>query len=210
MPEYLSPGVYIEEVPSGVHTITPVSTSIAAFLGRASLGPINKAVHIFSLADYSRNFGDPLPGSDLADSVRLFFLNGGSDCYVVRLANDALPAAVTLQSLGGTNVLRAVAKAEGVWGNTVRMAVDWNTTNPDESFNLRVFQESGGRVVVQEDFLNLVMDPASPRFAPTFVTASSSLITLTLHAALGDPGNPAALINTGSFAGFSQAPLTLC
>ncbi len=198
------PGVYIEEVPSGVHTITPVSTSIGAFLGRATLGPINKAVRILSLADFSRNFGDPLPGSDLADSVRLFFLNGGSDCYVVRLANGAQAAAVTLQSLNATNVLRAVAKAEGVWGDTVRMTVDYNTANPDESFNLRVIHESGGRVVLQEDFLNLVMDPASPRFAPAFVTASSTLITLSLHGALGDPTDPTDLINTGSFPGFSQ------
>jgi phage tail sheath protein FI len=194
------PGVYIEEVPSGVHTITPVSTSIAAFLGRTTLGPINKAVRVLSLADYGRNFGDPLPGSDMADSVRLFFLNGGSDCYVVRLANGAFPAAVTLQSLGGANVLRAVARAEGVWGDTVRMTVDYNTTNPDESFNLHVIHEAGGRVVLQEDFLNLVMDPASPRFAPAFVSASSTLITLTLHA------DTLANINTlgQSFAGFSQ------
>jgi phage tail sheath protein FI len=200
------PGVYIQEVPSGVHTITPVSTSIAAFLGRATLGPINRAVHIFSLADYSRSFGDPLPGSDLADSVRLFFLNGGSDCYVVRLANGALPAAVTLQSLNGANVLRAVARAEGTWGNTVRMTVDYNTTNPDESFNLHVIQESGGRVVLQEDFLNLVMDPASPRFAPDFVSASSTLVTLALHGDVGPATDPAADINdlALTFAGFSQ------
>ncbi len=198
------PGVYIEEVPSGVHTVTPVSTSIAAFLGRATLGPINKAVHILSLADFTRNFGPPLPESDLADSVRLFFLNGGADAYVVRLANGAVPAAVTLQSLGGINVLRAEAKAAGVWGDTVRMTVDYNTTNPDESFNLRVIHESGGRVVLEEDFLNLVMDPASPRFAPVFVSAGSTLVDLTLHSALGDPTSPAALINQASFNGFSQ------
>jgi phage tail sheath protein FI len=195
------PGVYIQEVPSGVHTITPVSTSIAAFLGRTTLGPINKPVHIFSLADYARNFGDPLPGSDLADSVRLFFLNGGSDAYVVRLANGARAAAVTLQSLGAANVLRAVARAEGLWGDTVRMTVDYGTTNPDESFNLRVFHESGGQVVLQEDFLNLVMDPASPRFAPDFVSASSTLITLTLHGTVN--------VNAGSFNGFSQGRRSL-
>lgn len=197
------PGVYIEEVPSGVHTITPVSTSIGAFLGRATLGPINRAVRILSLADFTRAFGPPLAGSDLADSVRLFFLNGGSDCYVVRLANGALPAAVTLHSLEGQAepVLQAVAKAEGVWGDTVRMTVDYNTTNPDESFNLRVIHESGGRVVLQEEFLNLVMDPASPRFAPDFVTASSTLITLTLHPALD--------VDVGSFDGFSQGRRSL-
>ena len=87
------PGVYIEEVPSGVRTITPVSTSIAAFFGRATTGPINKAQRLLSLADYERTFGPSHPLSDLADSVRLFFLNGGTECYVVRLARGAVPAA---------------------------------------------------------------------------------------------------------------------
>ena len=51
------PGVYIEEIPSGVHTITGVSTATAAFFGRAAKGPIDKAVRILSLSDYERIFG---------------------------------------------------------------------------------------------------------------------------------------------------------
>ena len=57
------PGVYIDEVSSGVHTITSVSTSIAAFFGRTSKGPLNKAVRCLSLADFLRNFGAPHPES---------------------------------------------------------------------------------------------------------------------------------------------------
>ena len=69
MPVQVSyPGVYIQEVPSGVHTITGVSTSSAAFIGRASKGKMNKATRILSLSDYARTFGDPLPGSDLASA----------------------------------------------------------------------------------------------------------------------------------------------
>jgi phage tail sheath protein FI len=56
------PGVYVQEVPSGVHTITGVATSIAAFLGQTKEGPINKAVRIFSLVDFQRNFGTPPSG----------------------------------------------------------------------------------------------------------------------------------------------------
>ena len=59
MAQVTYPGVYIEEVPSDVHTITGVATSIAAFFGRASKGPINKAVRVLNLADYTRNFGIP-------------------------------------------------------------------------------------------------------------------------------------------------------
>ena len=51
------PGVYIEEIPSGVHTLTGVGTSITAFIGYTSRGPVNDPVHIFSFADFERAFG---------------------------------------------------------------------------------------------------------------------------------------------------------
>jgi hypothetical protein len=208
MPVQVSyPGVYVEEVPSGVHTITGVSTSIAAFFGRASKGPINKAVRLLSLSDYARQFGEPHPKSDLAHSVRLFFTNGGTECYVVRLAKDAEFAAITLHNLNNRAVLVATAKAEGVWANTVRLEVDYNTPNPDETFNLRVIQEADGRVVTTESFLNLSMAPSSPRFAPSFVTQSSDLIDLKLDRGMGDPADQNAFINAqaNSSPGFSQA-----
>src|SRR4051812_21174381 len=105
------PGVYIQEVPSGVRTITGVSTSVGAFLGRASKGPIDQAVRLFSIADFTRAFGDVHPASDLAETVKLFFNNGGTDCYVVRIARDADPALVSIKNLEGHNVLVATAKA---------------------------------------------------------------------------------------------------
>src|SRR5690349_10174452 len=97
------PGVYIQEVPSSVHTVTGVATSIAAFLGRANKGPINKPVQILSPSDFTRAFGAPHPKSDLAQSVKMFFDNGGSEGYVVRLAKGAKAAVVNLKSLDGTN-----------------------------------------------------------------------------------------------------------
>ncbi len=191
------PGVYIQEKSSGVKTITGVSTSIAAFFGRSQKGPLDQAVHCLSAADFVRAFGGPHPQSELAVSVGQFFNNGGTDCYVVRLAdNTAAKAAVTLRSWAGTDVLRAVAKMEGAWGNGVRLEVDYGTPNPGESFNLEVIQEEGGQPVTTEQFTNLSMDPASPRFAPTFVTQSSQLVDLALAGGL----NP----NAGSFSGFSE------
>jgi phage tail sheath protein FI len=179
MPVQVSfPGVYIQEVPSGVHTITGVSTSIAAFIGRASKGKMNKATRILSLADYVRTFGAPHKKSDLANSIKLFFANGGTDCYVIRIASGASPAAVTMRSLAGDDVLVATAKAEGEWGNTVRLEVDYKTANPDETFNLRVILEEQGVATATEAFNNLSLDPNSPRFAPSFVTQSSELIDL--------------------------------
>jgi len=185
MPVQVSfPGVYIQEVPSGVHTITGVSTSIAAFIGRATKGKMNKATRLLSLADYVRNFGAPHPQSDLANSVKLFFANGGTDCYVIRIARNASPAAVTLRSLQGADVLVATAKAEGEWGNTVRLEVDYKTADPDDTFNLRVILEESGVVVTTEPYANLSMNPTSPRYAPTFVSQSSELIDLAPTATL--------------------------
>ncbi|HEY3040664.1 MAG TPA: phage tail sheath C-terminal domain-containing protein [Pyrinomonadaceae bacterium] len=200
MPVQVSfPGVYIQEVPSGVHTITGVSTSIAAFIGRASKGKMNKATRILSLADYARAFGDPHPNSDLANAVKLFFANGGTECFVVRIAKGPLAASVTLKSLQGANVLEAVAKAEGQWANTVRMEVDYNTPNPDETFNLRVILEEKNVAVSTENFSNLSMNPGSPRYAPNFVSQSSELITLkTAGTLVAD-----SVDKTKSIAGFS-------
>jgi phage tail sheath protein FI len=204
MPVQVSfPGVYIQEVPSGVHTITGVSTSIAAFIGRASKGKMNKATRILSLADYVRSFGAPHPMSDLANSVKLFFANGGTDCYVIRIANGGAPASVTLNTMGGTAALVVTAKAEGRWGDTVRMEVDYNTQNPDETFNLRIIYEENGVAITTESFANLSMNPGSPRFAPAFVTQSSELVNIAVVGALG--------INNlaNSFAGFSLGRRTL-
>ena len=83
MPATLTyPGVYIEEIPSGVRTITGVATSIAAFIGRASRGPTDadkdSPVTINSFGDFERIFGGLWVGSSLGFAVRDFYLNGGS------------------------------------------------------------------------------------------------------------------------------------
>ena len=196
------PGVYVQEKASGVKTITGVATSVAAFFGRATKGYLNRPVRCLSVSDFVRAFGSPHPQSDLAASVAQFYANGGTDCYVVRLASStARRAEVTLRNWGGTAVLRARAKVEGLWGNGVRLLVDYNTPNPGETLNLRVIQEEGGREVASETFTNLSMDPASARFATTFVTQGSQLIDLELAAGF----NP----NTGSFSGFSEGRAAL-
>jgi phage tail sheath protein FI len=204
------PGVYIDEVASGVHTITSVSTSIAAFFGRTSKGKLNKAIRCLSQADFTRNFGAPHLQSDLGHAVRHFFANGGTDCYVVRVASGAAPAAITLQSLlrpGPQPVLDAVAKSEGAWANQLRLEVSYATTSPHDTFSLKVIPLEGSA----ESYINLSMNPLSPRFAPTFVTQSSELIELKLNAAMGDPTLPGSAINTLAFSapGYSQARLPL-
>src|SRR3954467_16002234 len=99
------PGVYIEEVPSGVRTITGVATSIAAFVGWAAKGPTDRAELILSWADFERKFGGLDARSLLGYAVSQFFANGGQRAYIVRLvagasstpsATDPAAAAVTV------------------------------------------------------------------------------------------------------------------
>ena len=212
MPVQVSyPGVYIQEVPSGVHTITGVSTSIAAFFGRTQKGPIDRAVRCLSFSDFLREFGGPHPLSDLAQSVKQFFDNGGTDCYVVRLAKGADAATLTLKNLAGLDVLKFTAKASGAWAHDVKVEVDYNTATPDDTFNLSVIHEVAGNIIATERFTSLSMNPLSPRFAPTFVTQSSKLVDLALAQNLINPAtratDPAATINLAATTsdGFSQS-----
>lgn len=95
MPATLTfPGVYIEEIPSGVHTITGVATSIAAFAGWAPQGPVDEAVLVQSFLDYEALYGGLNSAGPLGYAVNQFFANGGQQAYIVRIGWDgSLPAA---------------------------------------------------------------------------------------------------------------------
>src|SRR3954452_17532129 len=96
MPTYLTPGVYVEEVPSANKPIEGVSTSIAAFVGLAPGGPVNTPMRISNWTQFVKIFGDPsepdngpfMEGAYLAHGVYGFFLNGGSLCWGVRVRDD--------------------------------------------------------------------------------------------------------------------------
>ena len=96
MPTYLTPGVYVEEVPSANKPIEGVSTSIAAFVGLAPGGPVNTPMRISNWTQFAKIYGDPnepdngpfMEGAYLAHSVYGFFQNGGNLCWVVRVGDD--------------------------------------------------------------------------------------------------------------------------
>jgi phage tail sheath protein FI len=179
------PGVYIEEIPSGVHTITGVSTSITAFVGYTMRGTVNDPVHIFSFADFERAFGGLDGASPLSYCVKQFFQNGGTEGYVVRVANGAKNASVTLQNGGGTPtaVLEVAAASAGTWGNNLQIDVDYDTSNPSSLFNLRVteYVERNGQMVPgrTETFRNLSLNGSDPNYAVDAVNGQSQLVTLT-------------------------------
>jgi phage tail sheath protein FI/uncharacterized protein YjdB len=104
------PGVYIEELPSGVHTITGVATSIAAFVGWADQGPTGQATLVQSWSDFQTQFGGLDSRSALGYAVNQFFANGGQQAYIVRLVWDgSLPAAPN-----SSPVPCATARAAGI------------------------------------------------------------------------------------------------
>ncbi|HME45643.1 MAG TPA: phage tail sheath subtilisin-like domain-containing protein [Syntrophorhabdales bacterium] len=85
MPEYLSPGDYVQENGTGPKPIEGVSTSTAGFVGLAEQGVDNKAVLITSWAEFVQEFGRYTPDTPyLAPAVWGFFENGGNRCFVVR------------------------------------------------------------------------------------------------------------------------------
>ena len=187
MPVQLSyPGVYVEEVPSGVRTITGVATSITAFVGRALRGPTTAPVTLTSYGDFERVFGGLWKDSMLGFSVRDFFLNGGSTAVVARLYNpetggSAKPGKAVLKF---DNNLTLEATDEGLWGSSLRARVDTLTRDFDASlgetstslFNLYVRDGTTG---VIEEHRNLVVTPVDhPRFVTKVLANESHLITV--------------------------------
>jgi uncharacterized protein len=88
MPNYLSPGVYVEEVEAGSRPIEGVGTAIAAFVGFAANGPFNQPTLVSNWSQFTSTFGDFIDGAYLAHAVYGFFSNGGGAAYVVRVGQD--------------------------------------------------------------------------------------------------------------------------
>lgn len=191
------PGVYIQELSSGVRTIVGVSTSIGAFVDFFATGPMNQAVEIFGFADFERQFGGLDTRSEASYAIQQFFLNGGSTAYVVRVSSTtagkaATPAAVSLAALptDADAVLTATASSPGAWGNGLRLDVDYGTTDPATQFNLTVTEyASDGSAVATETFRNLVVGAGQPNDAAAVVNATSQLVALkTTTGATARPG----------------------
>ena len=164
------PGVYIEELPSGVRTITGVATSITAFVGWAPKGPTDRAASIQSFADYERLFGGLDPRSDLSYAVYHFFANGGQQGYVVRLDSGSQPASAT------TGGLEVTATGPGTWANDYKIRVKRRVDDPTR-FRIEVVYDKDDANVTVESFENLSMAATDPRSASSVINAGSAVIS---------------------------------
>ncbi|MGA1841680.1 MAG: phage tail sheath C-terminal domain-containing protein [bacterium] len=206
------PGVYIEEVPSGVRTITGVSTSVAAFIGYFKKGPMNKAVQIFNMGDFERVFGGLDSRSEAGYAIQQFFLNGGQEAWVVRTARgNSRKAEVTIKDgINGSDVLTLEAISDGTWGNNLRVSIDHNTSEPENLFNLTVseYSDDGANVVRSEMFLKLSMNNTHQRYVKTVInddTSGSKLIRVQENAPIGT-NLP---LQNGTVSGILPDPLTI-
>jgi len=193
MPTLTYPGVYIEEISSGVRPLEVASTSTAAFVGLAEMGP-DEATRVTSWTEFQRRYGSFIADAFLAHSVFQFFNNGGRQCYIVRVTrSDAAVASVTVNNRAATPVagLTFSAKNKGDWGNSLFLQIEDGTLDPGNEFNVSVRRQSDPDVVPAnfrditplEVFDNLSLDPAAPNYAVDLLGQDSTLINVQVLAA---------------------------
>ena len=185
MPDaFTYPGVYVQELPSSVHTISGVSTSVAAFVDRFARGPLNAAVQVTSFAAFQNVFGGLASNSAASYGIQQFFLNGGTTAWIVRISGATAPttASVILKKggTGGTAVLTVNASSPGGWATNALQVVPTVVASDATRFNLLVqlLGASGSNVVASESYTSLSMNPSDPNYAPSVVNAGSRLVQL--------------------------------
>ena len=173
MPEYLSPGVYIEEFEIGARPIEGVSTSTAGFLGETERGTTKPRI-VTSWPDYQRRFGSYFgSGKYLPYAVQGFFENGGQRCFIGRIVKTSATAAITKLQAAGSDALTVEAIGEGSWGNDIEIKVLAGT---DSGFKLQVLYNEDDPV---EEFDNLSVDETSPDYYEIKVNGRSNYVLLT-------------------------------
>ncbi|HEY1175027.1 MAG TPA: phage tail sheath family protein, partial [Phytomonospora sp.] len=177
MPTYLSPGVYIEETEAGSRPIEGVGTAVAAFLGFATQGPYNTPTLVSNWSQYTQIFGDFAPDCYLAHAVYGYFLNGGGNCYVVRIGGngstgDGAPEVSGPQAIVGNYRVKGKALPPGA-----RVAVEFADATgegtPNDRFTIKVSRDD--RVV--ETFDNVTFKRGKEN-AVKVVAEQSQVITL--------------------------------
>jgi phage tail sheath protein FI len=181
LPTY--PGVYVEELPSGVHNIVGVSTASTAFVDFFTQGPMGIPTLVNNFTQFQTMFGGLDERSEASYGILQYFLNGGQTAWIVRVAaGSPEPSSVTLEDKASKGTLTVTASSAGLWGNNLQVGIDYNTTSPTTTFNLVVrLVDSASKptqVLNSEIYRNLSMSSSSANFAVGVVNAASALIQL--------------------------------
>jgi len=198
MPATLTyPGVYVEELTSAVHTITGVATSIAAFIGWAPRGPVDKARLVLNWSDFNTNFGGLDSRSYLGYAVYHFFNNGGQSAYILRMANTDSQngqAEVAQTASVAVGALTFTALNPGLWANDYQIVIKNQTGSAKGRFRVQVVYAPQGGVppTVVESFENVGISApdGQGRYVVDVIEKGSSLIRVTVAT-----GNPVAVPN---------------
>jgi phage tail sheath protein FI len=188
MPANLTyPGVYIDELPSGVHTITGVATSIATFVGWASQGPTNEATLIESWSQFQTQFGgfSQSNGSPnyLGYAVNQFFNNGGQQAFIVRLVADGNDGTITaglavanLTDINNNVFLTLQAANPGNWATNYGILIKVRTDDPTRFSLSVVYVPAGANPQVAESFQNLSLSPSDPLYVVRVINSDSNYV----------------------------------
>ncbi len=200
------PGVYIEEVSSGVRTITPVATSRTVFIGRTLRGPQNDPTKVQGFSEFERMFGALDVTLPLPYSVQQFFDHGGTEALIIRVANEDAKAATAT-----VNNLPLKASGAGIWGKNLQVRIDLQVKpGADGSpradlFNLFI---RDSQTQFRESFLNLSVDANDSRYFETVLEEDSLLVRSNKPVdvpSIGRPGEHAALPEDGNRDPFGSA-----
>ena len=201
MPTYLHPGVYVEEVPSGVKPIEGVGTSTAAFIGYTTQGPVGTPELIHKWDDYVdqygglRDTGSDAKGDPMGHAVSAFYQNGGTSAYIVRLAIDTPSADLAAASgyirrTDGTAVVFSAIN-DGTWGDGIVARLTPKASDPT-LFTLAIGRTNDkGVLQVGESYSDVSLASAEARYIESVVNDVSNLVTVdvttTSDPALPDP-----------------------
>lgn len=163
------PGVYVQEIESGLRTVAGVPTSITAFVGRTRKGRVNDPTPCFNMGDFNRQFGGLWAEGSVGYAVDDFFANGGGQCLIVRLFEEDGNDGRAVLALGGV-MLRA--RTPGSWGNGLAARIIRPDTNPAvlDPGGAQAAAEKYGLTV--EDIFDLVIEDTGSGTREIFHTLS--------------------------------------
>jgi uncharacterized protein len=178
MPEYLTPGVYIEEIDIGPKPIEGASTSTAGFVGPTEKGPLGPRL-VTSFEQFQRAYGGYRKDSYLTYAVDGFFRNGGSRCYIARIIGKGAKEA-NLSLIRKGEAIAVVAKGPGIWGNDLSVMVEEGSLD-SSLFKLSIAygkKPGGVEPKIVEIFDNISTDGSSGNYYMKNITGISDFIVL--------------------------------
>ncbi len=182
------PGVYIQEIPSGARSISGVATSIAAFVGNFSRGPLDTPVRMFHVGDFEKHMGGVERNSETSYAVSQFYANGGGEAIAIRVGGgttgsmevESWDGAASLVFDAGRQFQDQQVDDPGSWNNHIRVDIDYLTSDPANLFNLSVTEINhvdGLEVPVRSEvYRNVSMVETHSRYVVSVVNDDSQMV----------------------------------